>query len=175
MAQAARKELDYLSGVAAYDMFANQPVRRAPEQEPLPQQTPSPELSYRVRPQNLLFIAVSCVAALCVLLLVLFAHQKVYEATYEVNKLQSQLAALQEEQVMLRSAYDSSVDLVGVEKRAVEELGMGRPVAGQTVYLDLSGEDRAEVLNQKEENLFTELSDFIATAFRNLGAYLSTK
>jgi len=176
MAQAARKENDLYTMNTAYEFYGSQTAKRLPERELLPEERPQKQVRRRTaRPEQVLITALGCMAAVCVMLLVLFAHQKLYETTYETARLQKELAALQEEQVNLRSAYDSAVDIAAVERMAVTELGMGRPVAGQTVYINLSGEDRAEVLQKENSSIFAELADFVSTAFLKLGAYLSVK
>lgn len=176
MAQAALKENDLYGMNTAYEFYGSQTARRLPERELLPEEKPQKQVRRRTaRPEQVFITALGCVAAVCVMLLVLFAHQKLYEATDETTRLQQELSALQEEQVNLRSAYDSAVDIAAVERMAVTELGMGRPVAGQTVYLNLSGEDRAEVLQKANDSIFAEMADFISAAFAKLGAYLSVK
>lgn len=172
MALAARQEQDYL-GSAAYDIFSAQAARPIPAYEPLPEDVPQAMPHTRVRRENHLFTALCVVGAICILFLVIFAHQRLYEGTMTNARLEAELAALQEEQVILRSTYDKAVNLQGVEMAAVTQFNMGRPAAGQTVYLDLGGEDRAEVLQKKTTNVFTELADFVGEAFSALGTYLT--
>lgn len=176
MAQAALKENNLYGMNTAYEFYGSQTARRLPERELLPQEKPQRQTQHRTaRPEQVIITVLGCMAAICVMLLVLFAHQKLYEATDETTRLKQELSALQEEQVILRSAYDSAVDIAAVERMAVTELGMGRPVSGQTVYVNLSGEDRAEVLQQGSDSIFAELADFVSAAFQKLGAYLSVK
>ncbi len=175
MALAARQEQDYFRSAAAYDMFSGQAVRAVPAYEPLPEDVPQAEPRTRVRRESHLLTALCVMGAICVLFLVIFAHQRLYESTMDTARLQAELAALQEEQATLRSTYDNAVNLQGVEMAAVTRYNMGRPAAGQTVYLDLGGEDRAEVLQKKTSNVFTELADFVGEAFSALGTYLTAK
>ncbi len=174
MALAARREQDYFTN-AAYDLYSDQAVRAVPAYEPLPEDVPQAAPHTRVRRENHLLTALCVMGAICVLFLVIFAHQRLYESTMDTARLEAELAALQEEQAMLRSTYDNAVNLQGVEMAAVTQFNMGRPAAGQTVYLDLGGEDRAEVLQKKTTNVFTELADFVSEAFSALGTYLTVK
>lgn len=174
MAQAALREDLYSN--TAYEFYGNQTARRLPQRELLPEEKPQKQLQHRTaRPEQVFITVLGCVVAAVVMLMVVFAHQKLYETTYKATALQNELSALQEEQVLLRSTYDSSVDITAVERVAVTELGMGRPVSGQTVYVNISGEDRAEVLQKEHDSVFVELADFVAGAFSKLAAYLHVK
>ncbi len=174
MAMAARKEQDYFTN-AAYDLYNGQAVRAVPAYEPLPEDVPQAQTHTRARRENHLFTALCVMGAICILFLVIFAHQRLYEGTMNNARLEAELAALQEEQALLRSTYDNAVNLQGVEMAAVTQFNMGRPAAGQTVYLDLGGEDRAEVLQKQKSNVFTELATFVGEAFSALGTYLTVK
>ena len=172
MAQAIRQEALFYNQTAQ-EYYGAQSPSRLPLPRELPQDLPQAEPRRRVKPQNHFLTVVSCFAAACVLLLVVFSHLRLYEASCQVTSLQNQLSDLRDEQIKLRSAYDKAVDLVAIEQMATTTLGMNRPAAGQTVYLNLSGNDRAEVLRPTRSGLFTELADFVCGAFQNLGAYLA--
>lgn len=168
MAQAAYRNSVY-TGAAAYDLYGS----AAPQRQQLPQDLPRSGARQQPRRENHLLTALSCVAAAVIMVLVLFAHQRLYAATYEVKQLQNRLAEVQEEHIQLRSQYDRSVDLTLIEAEATTRLGMSRPAAGQTVYITLPGTDRGEVLGKSSDSVFAELGDFVTDAFANLGAYLS--
>ena len=173
MAYAATKRNMSFNGAAAYDLYSQSTAVRRQRQNQLPQDRPQARPQTQSRHQSALLTGVEIAAAAVVLLLVLFSQMKLYEATSQVSSLQNQLAALQEEQLLLRSRYDSSVDLTAIEEIAVTQLGMSRPVSGQTVYVNLSGTDRAEVLTGSRSGVFEEISDTVRDAFSNLGEYLS--
>lgn len=163
-----------VSGSAvAYDLYRQDSTARQPQQSRLPQDRPRAKAQAKARPQSVLLTAVELAAAAVVLLLVLFSQMKLYEVTSSVNVLQNQLAELQEEQILLRSAYDNAVDLAAIEEIAVNKLGMSRPAGGQTVYVNLSGTDRAEVLTKNGSHLFAGVTQTVREAFSNLGEYLS--
>ena len=175
MAQAVRQEDIFYHSAAAHDLYGAQSASRLPQPRELPRDLPQAEPRKREKPQNHLLTAVGCMACVCVMLLVIFAHQRLYETTCQVNTLQSQLSDLKADQLQLRSAYDKAVDLVAIEQTATTQLHMSRPAAGQTVYLNLAGADRGEVLRQTRGGVFAEVCDFVSGAFCNLGAYLSQK
>lgn len=173
MAYAATRHNIATNGAAAYDLYGQGGALRRPRQDHLPQDRPQARPQTKVHHQSALMTAVEIAAAAVVLLLVLFSQMKLYEVTSEVNVLQNQLSTLKEQQVLLRSQYDSSVDLTAIEEIAVNQLGMSRPVSGQTVYVNLSGTDRGEVLVGSGSGLFAEISRTVRDAFSNLGEYLS--
>ncbi len=51
-------------------------------------------------------------------------------------RLQSEVNALEEENRVLFVKYENSIDLEGLEKYAVEQLGMQRCSPGQIVYIE---------------------------------------
>jgi len=177
MAQALRQDSEFIRTNAAYDFYgAAAPVwQPETEAEQLPQDRPQENPRRRSRPESHFMTVVGCLAAACVMLLVLFAHQRLYEATFEVSGLQKELSALQAEQIQIRSAYDNAVDLAEIERIATTRLGMNRPAAGQTVYLSLPGADRGEVLVAENDGVLAQFGRFVRDAFANLGAYLSQK
>ena len=117
---------------------------------------------------NALFL----LAALTGMILIIFSNARLNEAGNAVIALETRLAQLQEEQMRLQSEYEKSVDLATIEAIATTELGMSRPVSGQTVYINLSGEDRGEVLTARQGH-FGRAARFTSEAFSSLGEYLS--
>lgn len=170
MAYAATRT-NMTSGAAAYDLYNYSTAVRLPRKE---EQT---QVRTQVRTQpkrnTALMNALFFLAALVGMILIIFSNAKLNEAANNVIRLENQLSALQEEQVLLRSAYEKSVDLATIEEIATTRLGMGRPVSGQTVYLSLSGTDRAEILTGNRSGLFGKVSRTVSEAFSNLGEYLS--
>lgn len=173
MAYAVTKRNMGYNGAAAYDLYGQESAARRPERDRLPQDRPQARPQTKTRPQSALLTAVELAAAAVVLILVIFSQMKLYEVTSQVNTLQTELSSLQEQQALLRSEYDSSVDLAAIEDVAMNQLGMSRPVAGQTVYVNLSGMDRAEVLTEGHGGFFSSVTGLVSEAFSNLGEYLS--
>lgn len=170
MAMAAVKQ--NTNGAAAFDLYGY--TSAAPKMPPVR----TPETQQHARPQaqprrsgavmNALFL----LAALTGMILIIFSNARLNEAGNAVIALETRLAQLQEEQMRLQSEYEKSVDLATIEAIATTELGMSRPVSGQTVYINLSGEDRGEVLTARQ-GLFGRAARFTSEAFSSLGEYLS--
>ena len=171
MAMAAVKQ--NTNGAAAYDLYRYSSA--APKMPPV--QTQEPQIQTRTRTQsapagNPVMNALFLMAALMGMILIIFSNARLNESGNAVAALQSRLSTLQEEQARLQSEYEKSVDLAAIETKATTELGMSRPVSGQTVYLSLSGEDRGEVLNVKN-GFFGRAANSVSEAFSSLGEYLS--
>ena len=162
------------NGAAAYDIRAY--GNAAPEiQRPgLPQERRQPVRRVRVKAKLAVspFGVVGILASACMLVLVIFGYVQLYEAKTQVSDLNDQLTALNAENQTLRSEYESKIDLSAIEKRATE-LGMIQAGAGQTVYLNLSGSDRAEVLGEARANGLTSLFEAIKSSVESLVSYLS--
>jgi len=88
-------------------------------------------------------------------------------ATYE-----AQLESLQEEQRVLQSLYEGGIDLNEIELRAAE-LGLAQPTASQTVYVNLSGADHAEIYAREDTNWFVRIIRAIESSASGLVEYLS--
>lgn len=170
MAMAAVKQ--NTNGAAAFDLYGyssaapQMPPVRTPETREHARHQAQPRRSSAV--MNALFL----LAALTGMILIIFSNARLNEAGNAVIALETRLAQLQEEQMRLQSEYEKSVDLATIEAIATTELGMSRPVSGQTVYINLSGEDRGEVLTARQ-GLFGRAARFTSEAFSSLGEYLS--
>ena len=166
------------NGSAAYDLYAADLYQgsAAPQIESpgLPEERPVHRTHRRVKAKA----AVAPVAVLglmvvaCMLILVVFGYVQLYEATARVSALKSELNSLQQEQVILESLYESSIDLDYVEQRAAE-LGMAVPTKEQTVYLNLTGTDRAEIYSAERTNLVQRILQAIEASASGLVEYLS--
>jgi len=107
------------------------------------------------------------------LILVVFGYVQLYEISSDVSGLERTLSSYTEQYQMLQSDYEGKIDLAAIEMRAVEELGLMQPTEGQTVQVNLTGEDRAEVLEVTNNSPFGEIIDAIITGVEGLLAYLS--
>lgn len=159
------------NGAAAYDLYGNTAVRQRSEKESLPQERTSARARHKEPALSL--SAVFCiVAAFCSLFVILFSYVRTYEANTRYSELMQDLSALQEERDQLLNRYDSMLDLQAIEAVATEQLGMTKPFGGQTVYVNLSGTDRGEVIDAKVSPI-EETVEMFREAFAELGAYLS--
>ena len=106
------------------------------------------------------------------LILVVFGYVQLYEATQKVSGLESELTALMKEQVILESLYEGGIDLDYVENRAAE-LGFSVPAKEQTVYLNLSGSDKAEIYHVEKTSFIQRVIQAIQSSASGLVEYLS--
>lgn len=168
------------NGSAAYDLYRNTARYNggsaAPEiQHPgLPEERVLPQHQRRVKAKAAIapFAIVGMAVALCMLILVVFGYVQLYEATEQVSNLSWELSELQEDQAVLRSLYEGSIDLGEVELRAAE-LGLSIPTREQTVYVNLSGSDRAEIYKTQHMNIFQRIIGAIESSAGGLVEYLS--
>ena len=76
------------------------------------------------------------------------------------------------EQVILESLYEGGIDLDYVENRAAE-LGFSVPAKEQTVYLNLSGSDKAEIYHVEKTSFIQRVIQAIQSSASGLVEYLS--
>ncbi len=174
----ARNSFDgeYYNGSAAYQIYPDYQGTAAPEIEHqgLPEERQLPQKKKRVKAKTVVapFAVVGLLAVTCMLILVVFGYVQLYEASEQVSTLQSELSQLQEEQVVLESLYEEGIDLTYIEERAAE-LGFSLPTADQTVYLNLSGDDQAEIYQSENTNIFQRIIQAIERSASGLVEYLS--
>ena len=172
MASAIREQrIAYFNGTA-FELTSKESVARElelprPKPQPQPRTVARPRPKVNITPAILITIVVTAFA----LALVVFGYGKAYEAISEVSSLRSRLTELQEERAQLEGQYNSMVDYRAIEQDAIDRLGMMKPGNGQTIYVNLSGADRGEVLTGSGHSLFTESSDLVREAFSGLAAY----
>lgn len=157
---------------AAFDVYQNAAPRTAPQglPEELPKEGARPSERRRITAAP--FTVFAAVAAVLMIVLVVFGYVQLYEATSRAAKLQSDLNDLQRTQAQLLSKYESHINLQEIEKRATE-LGLSTPRQEQIVYLDLSGEDTAEIYHEKTTGVFTEVVQAVEQSVTELIAYLN--
>ncbi len=164
------------NGAAAYDMRTYRGTA-APEIErpQLPEEQRQPVRRIRVRARTAVspFAVFGTIASICMLVLVIFGYVQLYEATSQVGELSDRLAALNSENQVLQSQYEGKIDLAAIEDRAVHELGMSQPTASQTVYINLSGSDRAVIVEPEHENRVVSLLGALRSSVESLVSYLS--
>ena len=175
-----RAPINLYGSSAAVDLYRyndyNYGGSAAPEiQHPgLPEERVVPERVRRVKAKTAVapFAVVGLMVAACMLILVVFGYVQLYEATEHVSSLKSELSGLQEDQAVLESLYEGSIDLNYVEARAAE-LGLMTPSREQTVYVNLSGSDRAEIFETEHLNMFQRIIRAIESSATGLVEYLS--
>ena len=172
--------IDLYSSSAAYDLseYRNRGYdgSTAPEisRPSLPEEQRKPERKRRVRAKTTVapFAVAGMAVVACMLILVIFGYVQLYEVTQQVSTLSTELSELQEDQAILESLYEGSIDLEYVQERA-GELGFSNPTNEQTVYVNLSGSDRAEIYETEHVSLLERIIQAIRSSASGLVEYLS--
>lgn len=165
------------NGAAAYDVYAWQNTSAAPQRKPAPQQLPEerpvPQRRQRVKARTALapFTLFGVLTVACLLVLVVFGYVQLFEASSKVSELESRLESLQEEQTLLQSRYEARIDLDAIEA-AAGELGLAKPVQTQIVYVNLAGQDGAEIYQEEKTSVVGEIFGAMEQSVSNLIAYL---
>ena len=158
------------NGSAAYD------IRSSAVQQPrpalLPEEKPiqKPKTVQRAKPAIAPVAVLGMVLAAVLLLMVVYSYVQLYEATGRAQELREQLASAQADTAKLRSTYESRIDLTEIEALA-RDLGMTQPSSRQTVYLNISGADHAEVLQVDERSYLEKTWDALSGSFRGVVEY----
>lgn len=172
----ARMAADKLyNGSAAYDLYRVEGTAAPKIDHPsLPEEISRPERHSHAKVKHHLsaFAVFGVMVTACMLILVIFGYVQLYEASQRVSDLKSELSELRQEQIVLESVYDSSIDLDYVEMQA-EALGYGVPDRDQIQYLNLVGEDKAEIYTVKKQNIFQRVIGAIESSATGLVEYLS--
>ena len=165
------------NGAAAYDVYSventlRQPVRE-PERHELPQERELPQKRQRVRARTAVapFTILGAAISACMMILVIFGYVQLFEASSNVSRLETQLANLKEQQLMLQSKYDAKIDLNAAEEYAAE-IGLTRCQPEQIVYVSFSGDDQAEIYTQQRTSVFGEILDAMQQSILGLIEYL---
>ena len=164
----------YYNGSAAYDLHSMQSTGARRLHHPgLPEDRPMQENYRKVRAKTAIapVSILGLMAAACMLVLVVFGYVRLYEATEKVSSLKSELSDLRQEQVVLESLYESSIDLSAIEGQAAA-MGFAVPEREQVVYMSLTGEDKAEIYKVERENIFQRIFRAVEDSAVGLVEYL---
>lgn len=171
----AKNQLPDLEGSVAYQIYerpfdgntAAQPIPAAlPEEKVSSKKQKAPKAKLEIAP----LAAIGLAVVVFLLAMVLYSYVQLYEATNQAGDLRAELTAAQNETAKLRSAYESRINLDEIEARA-KELGMSTPTAKQTVYINVAGADRAEVLQVDERSFLQKALDAMTGSFRGILEY----
>lgn len=89
-------------------------------------------------------------------ILVLMSYIQLMVLSAGTVELQSELTALEAENVTLTTQYEQMFDLASV-KEAAEAAGMAKPSSSQVFYIDLSDGDSAVVYQEEEPSVLSRL------------------
>ena len=112
----------------------------------------------RPREQVSVLTVAGFLAAACLAVLLIVSYVKLTVIGSSVVELQSELSALESQNVLLTTQYQELYDLAAV-KAAAEEAGMVKPSGSQVFYLDLSEGDSAVACQQAEPGVLDKLLD----------------
>ena len=109
----------------------------------VPRKRPAVRPDIQVRSQSAFspFAVVGLFAVLACTLLLVISTAQLATVNNDIVDLRSELAGLQEENLMLQARYELVFDLEAIEKMFLSDGSMVRAGVGQTVYLDLSAPD----------------------------------
>lgn len=170
------------NGAAAYDVYAwndqaarqygNERVYERPHYE-LPEDLPVQQPRRRPRARTAIapFTVVGMLTVACLMILVIFGYVQLFEASSHVSELESRLAGLQEQQLMLQSKYDEKIDLDAAQEYAAQ-IGLTKCQPEQIVYVHFAGTDQAEIYAQTHTSFFGEILDAMQQSILGLIEYL---
>lgn len=133
--------------------------RRQPEHAPRPRVQPRTHTAVRpqvaVRPQGAVapFAILGLLAVAVRALLVVMTSAQLAMVQDETVELRSTLSELQAEEKTLQAQYELAFDLTQIQQQLTADGSMVKAGPGQTVYLDLSGEDSVTYYEQARSGL----------------------
>ena len=171
------------NGAAAYDVYAwnDQAARQYDDNRAYERTVPTelPDEQVREQPYRRVkaktavapFTLAGMLTVACLMILVIFGYVQLFEASSNVSRLETQLANLKEQQLMLQSKYDAKIDLTAAEEYAAE-IGLTKCQPEQIVYVSFSGTDQAEIYTQQRTSVFGEILDAMQQSILGLIEYL---
>lgn len=108
-------------------------------------------------------------AAVALLMVIVYSNMQLSQIQKNNAQLRAELAALQRQESGLRNQIENNMQLSEVERYAKSELGMVKPDADQIIYIDLAGEDHAEVIEQK--TFWETISEMFSSALVQAGEF----
>ena len=163
------------NGAAAYDVYAwnDQAARQYDDNRAYERTLPTEQPYRRVKAKTTVapFTLAGMLTVACLMILVIFGYVQLFEASSNVSRLETQLANLKEQQLMLQSKYDAKIDLTAAEEYAAE-IGLTKCQPEQIVYVSFSGTDQAEIYTQQRTSVFGEILDAMQQSILGLIEYL---
>ena len=137
-------DLDALAREKQLDEAGKLPQKKVRPAQPEVQPVQRRQTAARaaVRPSPVLLLGTVLVVGMVIALMLCYV--KLTGISDNVSSIKREISALEEEHVVLLTAYERTFDLATV-KAAAEAAGMSKPSSGQIQYIDLSGADSVEV------------------------------
>ncbi len=153
----------------AYDLSVYEPkVKNAPVVEQKPKIQVKKNVNVQKQSAGGIFLtAVVVFATMCALL-----YGKVETNTLfgEITRLESELKALQNENISLAAEYESKTSLKSVEDYAQNVLGLQKLDKTQIEYVEIPGNTVIEVVETEKRNIFVIIRNWFAHINEYLGA-----
>jgi len=120
-----------------------QPIK-APERK----ESAAPRVKPRVKKHTFLsrLQVFMCAAAVLLVVGLIVSNMHLNEVTTKAAELKSEYNDLKQEERALQNRYNTTLDLKSIESTAKSEYGMISPDSSQIVYLELSRQDKVEIL-----------------------------
>ena len=147
------------------------PVAR-PVEIPAPQErirtgARTKEASAQSAPSVSLFAIFGALLAGVLMVFVMLAQISYNEIAGEAVRLNTQLAALSEQERRLEIQFESVIDMKEIERYARDTLGMSKPDADQVAIVRSMPIDNAEIIaNNDEDGLMSDFGSFISSLFK---------
>lgn len=125
-------------------------LRPRPQVRPRNQELSRPKVAVRPAGRVSLFAVAGFGAVAVMAVLILMSYIQLSSISNEVVSLNSEMTRLQSEEATLRARYELAYDLGAIEKAVTSDGSMGRPQAGQMVYVDLTEPDSVVLYHQDE-------------------------
>lgn len=125
-------------------------LRPRPQVRPRNQELSRPKVAVRPAGKVSLFAVAGFGAVAVLAVLILMSYIQLSSISNEVVSLNSEMTRLQSEEATLRARYELAYDLGAIEKAVTSDGSMGRPQAGQMVYVDLTEPDSVVLYHQDE-------------------------
>lgn len=123
-------------------------LRPRPQVRPRHQQIARPKVAVRPAGKVSLFAVAGFAAVAVMAVLILMSYIQLSAISGKVVELNSDMTRLQSEEATLRARYELAYDLGAIEKAVTSDGSMGRPQAGQMVYVDLTEPDSVVLYDQ---------------------------
>lgn len=100
---------------------------------------------------------------------VLYGNVETNRLFNEISSLQSDLAALQSENIALAAEYESATSLKNVEDYAENVLGLQKLDKAQIEYVELESDTVIEIIEIENKNVFVIIKNWFADVCEYLG------
>lgn len=137
-------------GSAARVLDGEEAVKSRPRVRPRQRELVRPKVETRPAGKVSPFAVVGFAAVAVMAVMILMSYVTLSTVSGEVVALDAQMSRLKSEEATLLARYELAYDLGAIEKAVTSDGSMGRPQAGQMVYVDLTEPDSVVLYHQDE-------------------------